>query len=327
MFTTFFAVAVATLAASPAPADCSCAALLDMTIRKVEETYIGYHLEVTDETRERYEARKEASRRTARAPDVDCYLVIREWIDGFGDPHLFLLESPGFDEAQLDSLRLTAVQTGVTEALIRRALADHRTDLDSIEGLWYATSGRYGIVRDAGSGSAVPGADVFRAIVLESEDEGWVPGEEKARFTRTAAGYDVLYRMPDHSTRRYRATLHRGNLLVMPAMGWAKIDPRFALPYSRPMPRSVTLNDMLVARVATPSSSSSRVNSGYVTRLHTMKPMSIATPPPASTVCACPPMRGAASNTSTWHGPASARAAASPAIPDPTMATRRVTGD
>jgi hypothetical protein len=43
---------------------CPCAELLDMTIRRVEDTYIAYRLEVTDEGRPVYEARKEASRQT-----------------------------------------------------------------------------------------------------------------------------------------------------------------------------------------------------------------------------------------------------------------------
>ncbi|MGD8496798.1 MAG: S41 family peptidase [Gemmatimonadales bacterium] len=198
---------------------CDCAALLDMTIRKVEDTYVAYRLEVTDENRPAYEARKEASRRKALEPGADCLLVIREWIDGFDDPHLFLLENPSFDEAQLDSLARTAVRTEWTETSLRRAFEADPDALDPIEGFWYEESGRYGIVRVEDAPAT------FHAVVLETSDEGWMPGEVKARFTRTDGGYDVVYRVTDHSTRRYQARLHRGNYLTMPAIGWAKTEP------------------------------------------------------------------------------------------------------
>lgn len=217
---------------SPVTATCDCAALLEMTIRKVEDTYVAYRLEVTDENRPAYEARKEASRRKAREPGADCLLVIREWIDGFGDPHLFLLENPSFDEAQLDSLARTAVRTEWTETSLRRAFAAERGDLDPIEGFWYTDGSRYGVVRvgrgAGGSAAAVQsrGAPAtFEAVVLETSDEGWTAGEVKARFTRSGDGYDVVYRVSDHSTRRYQARLHRGNYLTMPAIGWAKTEP------------------------------------------------------------------------------------------------------
>ena len=210
------------------PAGCPCAALLDLTIRKVEETYIGYRLEVGDAGRTAYEARKEESRRAAREPGVDCFLVIREWIDGFDDPHLFLLENPDFSAAQLDSLRRSAVHTAWTEEALRAELERRADALDPLEGFWYGKGGRYGIVRSTAGADDGTEADeaTFAAIVLETADEGWAAGEEKARFRRRGDGYDVVYLTPDHSTRRYQARLHRGNFLHLPAgLGWAKTDP------------------------------------------------------------------------------------------------------
>jgi hypothetical protein len=207
------------------PAGCPCAEILDMTIRRVEDTYIGYRLEVTDENRPAYEARKDASRRKASKPGADCFLVVREWVDGFGDPHLFLIESPTFSDDQLDSLRATAVHTEWTERSLRQAFDRNRAALDPIEGFWYGQDGRYGIVRAEEAAGDGREAATFVAVVLDTTDEGWVPGEEKARFERTAEGYDAVYRVADHSTRRHPAKLHRGNFLTMPAIGWAKTEP------------------------------------------------------------------------------------------------------
>lgn len=213
----------------PTPtAGCPCTALLEMTIRKVEETYIGYRLEVGEAERADYESRKAESRTAAGTPGAACFLVIRDWIDGFDDPHLFLLESPDFTAAQLDSLRRSAVHTEWTEASLREELGRRADALDPIEGFWYGKAGRYGIVRSTGGADAVAGENesTFSAIVLETTDEGWAVGEEKARFGSRSDGYEVVYRAPDHSTRRYEARLHRGNYLHMPAgLGWAKTDP------------------------------------------------------------------------------------------------------
>lgn len=203
----------------PSAASCPCRAQLEMTIQNVEETYIGYRLEVTEATSAAYDARKARALEAASRPDADCFLVIRDWIDGFGDAHLFLLENPRFDNSQLDSLRRTAVLTEWTEAALRRDFTTRADRLDPIEGLWYGRDGRYGIVRDG---------DAFVAVVLHSGDEGWIPGMEKARLHRHPdGGFDTIWRMPDHSIRRYPARLHRGNLLVVTGgIGWAREFPR-----------------------------------------------------------------------------------------------------
>lgn len=198
---------------------CSCPALLEMTIAKVEGTYIGYRLEVDSASSQDYEARKSAARQRARGRDVDCFTVLKDWLEGFRDGHLFLLESPRFTEEQLDSLASTAVRTDWTEARLREALRDPAR-LDPIEGFWYASDARYGVVRDPADSSA------FLGIVVSTTDEGWDPGELKARFRKTGPDrYEATYRVADHSTRRYTADLHRGTLLVMPAIGWGKLRP------------------------------------------------------------------------------------------------------
>ena len=198
---------------------CSCPALLEMAIAKVEATYIAYRLEVDSTSLQDYEARKAAARQRARVEDIDCFTVLTGWLDGFRDGHLFLFESPRFIEEQLDSLARTAVRTDWSDARLRAALRD-AVELDPIEGFWYARESRYGIVRDPADSSA------FVGIVISTTEEGWDAGELKVRFRKTGPSrYAATYRVADHSTRRYTADLHRGTLLVMPAMGWGKLSP------------------------------------------------------------------------------------------------------
>ena len=219
------ALALAWLAASDtrrAAPPCTCPALLEMTIDRIEDTYVGYHLEVDSITRPAYDGRTAAARRAATRPDADCWAVIKEWIEGFGDPHLFLLEIPRFGPAELDSLERTAVHTGWTEATARAAFQSFPS-LDPVEGVWVRGESRYAVLRD----TAAPGSGIYEAIVLETDAEGWEAGELKALFESDGeGGYEARYRMDDHSTRRYRASVHRdGELLVMPAIGWGREWP------------------------------------------------------------------------------------------------------
>jgi hypothetical protein len=214
------AAVIGTAIAGLAP--CSCPALFDMAIARVEETYIGYRLEVDSAARPAYEARKAAAHRRAAAPGADCLAVLRQWVDGFQDGHLFILYSPSFTPAELDSLARTAVHTDWTTARLREALRDPAR-LDRIEGFWYAKDDAYrvGIVRDPEDPSS------FLAVVVSSTVEGWKEGELKARFRKAPDGrYTAVYRMADQSTRRLPVWLSRGALLEMPGgVAWGKESP------------------------------------------------------------------------------------------------------
>jgi hypothetical protein len=203
-------------------APCSCSALLNMTIAKVEETYIGYRLQVDSASRPAYEARKAEARRRAGLPEVDCVQVVSDWVDGFHDGHLFVLYSPTFTAAQRDSLARTVVHTDWTDERLRSAFRDS-TRLDPVEGFWYAKSDAYdlGIVRDPSDSSS------FLAVVVSSSVTGWQPGDLKARLTRRPDGrFSVEYRMEDQSTRHETAWLSRGTLLQMyGGVAWGKRAP------------------------------------------------------------------------------------------------------
>lgn len=237
-----------------APPPCTCAALLEMTVDRVEDTYVGYHLEVDSVSRPEYDARTAAAREAAARPDADCWEVIAEWIAGFGDPHLFLLEIPRFGPAELDSLRRTAVHTGWTEATARVALESFPS-LDPLEGIWVRGGSRYAVLRD----TAATGSGTYEAIVLETDAEGWGPGELKARFeARGDGGYEARYRMNDHSTRRYRASVRRdGEILVMPAIGWGREWPapedRSTFEPSDPLAPTLSETEPGVFRAVVPS--------------------------------------------------------------------------
>lgn len=201
---------------------CSCPTLLELAIGKVEDTYIGYRLEVDSAARPAYEVRKEEARRRAARPGADCIQVLSDWIDGFHDGHLFLFEQPKFTAGQLDSLKGTAVHTGWTKERIRAALGD-ATALDPVEGFWYSAGDRFdlGIVRDPDDDST------FLAIVTSTTAAGWTPGELKARIRKLGDGrYSAVYRMDDQSTRRYEVWMSRGSLLQMPGgVAWGKRSP------------------------------------------------------------------------------------------------------
>src|SRR5690606_2951358 len=140
-----------------------------------------------------------------------CYLALRDWVEGFRDGHLFLLESTRMDSAETARRAAAARRVSLDEGELRRRLAGAGSR-DPLEGIWYDRGLRVGVVPDPeGPGGA------FLAVVLVPDTAGWEPGTVRARFTRRPdGGYDAELAERNHARRHFVARLHRGVLLRMP---------------------------------------------------------------------------------------------------------------
>ena len=146
------------------------------------------------------EAKMLSAARAAQTPS-DHLWALSDYVATFGDGHLglsanvvWLPRSQGMDpfavEAKAGALGLEPL--GVTETrdpeVLRSALQRMRSrpakDLDPLEGEW-AIQGAYRVL-------VTRNGDVFDVHVLQTDREGWQPGDLKARFARASDGDLVM---------------------------------------------------------------------------------------------------------------------------------------
>ncbi|HSJ65131.1 MAG TPA: S41 family peptidase [Gemmatimonadaceae bacterium] len=224
------AAAATALHAQPATADsevpAGCREDLDGLARKVEANYAGYVLEVTGDARAAYRLRLDSLRAAADTADERrCFFVLRRYVDGFGDPHLFLFQSTRRDTTAVPRPDEAVEHIAMTEEDVRRALDRHRGALDPIEGIYYDRGLRVGVVSTA----RVPMAaarEGFVAIVLTPDTSTWKAGDVRARLWHDRDGtYEGRLWERNGASRLLRGRLHGGQLLRMSPVMWGKAYP------------------------------------------------------------------------------------------------------
>ncbi len=213
-------VAVAAVSAQQPASPPGCRADLDQLAAAVARNYAGFLLEVTGSRRARHDEALDRLRpRAAAAVGDDCYFVLRDYVEWFADPHLFVFQSTRIDSALTRSRMETMGSVAATdEAAIRATLARRRT-LDPLEGIWYDAGLWVAIVADDGDRRQ------FTGIVLRGDTPHWRPGMVRARFRKTKAGYDAEVWSPNAVLRHHRATLHKRVLLRLSPGMWGKAYP------------------------------------------------------------------------------------------------------
>lgn len=211
--------------AAPAPAlhaqpPATCGETADSLVAFISRNYVALRMDTTaggPAAALRRTPLPAAGRRLGALP---CYLALREWVEGFRDGHLFLLESTRMDSAETARRAASVRRLAVDEAGLRRRLAAPGAR-DPIEGIWYDRGLRVAVVPDpAGPRGALV------AVVLDADTAGWRPGAVRARFTvRPDGSYDAALAERNHAERHLVARLHRGVLLRMPPHMWGREVP------------------------------------------------------------------------------------------------------
>lgn len=212
-------VAVMLTAPQMVAAQGTCRATFDSVVAFSERNYLGYRLEVTPETRPAYRARTDAAARAATTGDqATCFPVIRGWVDGWQDGHLFLQEPLGLDTAETWRRMATVPRRPVPDPAMMATLA--MQEEGGLTGHWHDRSLRVAIVPVLQGGGRR-----WEAIVVDADTSTWEPGMVRAEFTaRADGGYEVVMRERNHAVRRFTGTLHRGVLLRMPPHMWGRSD-------------------------------------------------------------------------------------------------------
>lgn len=112
----FFLLASLLVSAAADESPEQCAVALDELVGRVERSYAGYHIEVvrsSDRIAEYRRFLEGLRRRTVQESVADCHFVLRDYVNWFRDPHLFVIENPRFEPAELPSHQVPRSSLGL----------------------------------------------------------------------------------------------------------------------------------------------------------------------------------------------------------------------
>ncbi len=200
----------------------SCAADLSLLERKMHLDYAGYAMELRGQRLRDFAAMKAAAQIRADSTRGDaCYFVLRNFVDWFDDPHLFLYERAAIDSAETRRRAAAVERRSISEREARAYFRNRGARLDPIEGIWYDRGLRVAIVPDS---SRRPNGYV--AVVLTGDTSSWPAGAVRARVTRRAANmYDFLLSTPSFAVVHRRGAIYRHVLLRLSPGIWGKEFP------------------------------------------------------------------------------------------------------
>lgn len=216
----FFLLASLLVSAAADESPEQCAVALDELVGRVERSYAGYHIEVvrsSDRIAEYRRFLEGLRRRTVQESVAGCHFVLRDYVNWFRDPHLFVIENPRFEPAELPSHQVP--RSSLDLALVSTRLRE--SPLDPIEGLWRSSTREIAIVRASRPGRYV--------AVSMTESEDTPPGQIIGWFEPSDDGYEATLIARDRTLRRSPASLQKNLLLHMPPNTWGRRAPLSAL--------------------------------------------------------------------------------------------------
>ncbi len=210
------------VSAAPPDSTPSCSTDLALLERKMHESYAGYTLELRGDRLLRFAAMKAAMQERAdRTSGDSCYFVLRDFVDWFDDPHLFVFQTAQLDTAEARRRAAAVEKRNVTEASARAYIQRSAARLDPIEGIWYDRGLRVAVVPDSAKG---PGH--FVAVLLTGDTAAWAPGSVRAHIAKRHDGsYDVDLSGRDYSVAHLRGAIYRHVLLRLSPGIWGKAFP------------------------------------------------------------------------------------------------------
>ena len=200
----------------------SCATDLSLLERKMHLDYAGYTMELRGQHLRDFAAMKAAAQARADSTRGDaCYFVLRDFVDWFDDPHLFLYERAAIDSAETARRAGRVERHAISEPDARRYFRSRGARLDLIEGIWYDRGLRVAIIPDSGR---LPNGYV--AVVLTGDTSSWPAGTVRAHITRRSANtYDVALSTASFAVVHRRAVIYRHVLLRLSPGIWGKEFP------------------------------------------------------------------------------------------------------
>lgn len=203
--------------------ECDCKLAFQDMIHKLEHNYIGLKQLQNANKDEEYRTRKgEFEQKSAEILPENCTEFLNNFLDYFGDGHLFVFERPKHSESEVSDYKKRIKATKLDkDRLIDLGLSIHDQGRNVIEGMWTDGKSEF-IIVEAGNG--------YKAYVSESTRDGVDAGELKAVFRPQEKGYSCTYYSYAYSPSYVRGDVYKdGELLVMGHVFWKKVDASFSL--------------------------------------------------------------------------------------------------
>jgi hypothetical protein len=179
----------------------SCADRAAALRHAVEADYIGFRLATENEPLRGamfVQFGQELVERAQTRSPSQCYYLMRDYLERFDDPHLFLADNPHVAGAQFERTAPVDVRA--------RALASSRPG--SLTGIWWDGAREIAVVAE--------GEQQFAAY------ESSFPHSVVAVFTSAPDGFEATLRYGPNGATRHRARLQKDALLHMPPHTWAR---------------------------------------------------------------------------------------------------------
>jgi len=212
---------------------CDCKTNFDSLITKVQESYAGYFDKTAGKNAFRYsQFRDSLSLKAKSAAYYPCYLLLREYLSFFKDPHLNLLmvniSSRDKYQDTLKSMFSSIKRLPIDTNELRQYY--QKGPNDEIEGIWNALSFDFKIaIRKDGTGRK----NRYEGIAIKTDSIKWFTGQLKMNIEREGELYRVEYFKNDHLPDTVFGNLHRGILSLDGNYGkWKKIYPASAVDIS-----------------------------------------------------------------------------------------------
>lgn len=213
------------LTASAQREECDCKAVFDQMIVKLEANYIGLkHFEAQGKGPD-YMRRKDAyASRAGSVSGKDCSPFLQEFLDFFEDGHLYVIERPEFQPAELDAIKAGLEAEKIDPVKLKQTL---RQQLDRS-----TLPEREQIIGEYNSGDSeliiVEDGDFYKAYITKSKNENAIPGLLKAKFKKVKEGIRGTYYTFAGAPRYCAGGLYKeGTLLRIDSYIWIKTSSSY----------------------------------------------------------------------------------------------------
>lgn len=205
---------------------CECKTNLDSLATKVENNYAGYLDKTSGENSFKYKHFKDSLTLKARnITKYGCYLLLREYLSFFTDPHLNLLLVNALPKSNYEDTLRSMFMSFRTVSVDTNDLREYyqQGSKDEIEGVWNALGFNFRIAICKES----TGLDSrYEGIAINADSIRWFTGQIKMNIDKAGKLYRIEYFKNDHLPDTIFASLHDGILdLGQPYGKWKRIYP------------------------------------------------------------------------------------------------------
>lgn len=192
--------------------NCNCLKNLDSLVKSIERNYVGFEEKVTAENKLKYNLFKDSLYlKAGNAQDFNCYLLLRNYVDFFQDPHLSIfIDIASISSDYRDSLVQifsTFPKISVNEEKIKTYLS--KPGIDKIEGIWQT-----GADNSLAIYKPDENADRYIGVTLKGNNITWFPGQVKLEVIKEKGDYMAKVYRADHLPKITSCIIDQNKLIL-----------------------------------------------------------------------------------------------------------------